>query len=198
MADYAEVLGKVLRGDYDDASPEERDGAVRALVNLCSAAAAAVAFQPIPFVDVALISPIQVGMVQGIARVYGHKLDQRSIMEILSTFGASLVAQNVLMAAAKFVPVLGWLAAVSMAYATTWAIGEVSDHYFRNGRGVPADELRSMFQRTYQQKRSEKEKQHRADDTLKRRLDQLKEAHAAGLIDDEEMRVKKEQILKDF
>ena len=45
------------------------------------------------------------------------------------------------MAAAKLIPFAGALITISMAYALTWAIGEVSDHYFRNGRGVPQSEL---------------------------------------------------------
>lgn len=195
---YSEVLGRIMRGEYDDASPEERAEAVQRLVQLCSGAAAAVAFQPIPLVDAALITPIQIAMVQGIGRIHGHKLDQKSILEILSTFGASLVAQNVLMAAAKLVPFLGWLASMSMAYALTWAIGEVSDHYFKNGRGVSQDELRRMFKDTYRAKKAEKEKEHRDDGTLKERLEQLRAAHEAGLLTDDEFAAKKEAMLSSF
>jgi uncharacterized protein (DUF697 family) len=198
VASYAEVLGRISRGEYDDATPEVRADAVRTLIGLCSGAAAAVAFQPVPLLDAVLISPIQIGMVQGIGRIYGHRLDQKSILEILSTFGASLVAQNVLMAAAKLVPFLGWLASMSMAYALTWAIGEVSDHYFANGRGVSQDELRRMFKQSYREKKAEKERAHKGNETLKERLEQLRAAHQAGLIDDDEFARKKDEILSSF
>ena len=198
MGDYSEVLSRIARGDYDDASPEDREDAVRKLVQICSAAAAAVTVQPIPFLDTALISPIQIGMVQGVARIYGHRLDTKSVLEMLSTFGASILAQNVMMAAAKFVPFLGWLVTISMAYALTWAIGEVSEHYFKNGRGVPASELQEMFKRVYREKRQEKERAHKDNETLKDKLQQLKAAFDSGLLSEQEFQQKKEDLLADF
>lgn len=198
MATYQETVSRVMAGGYDSASDAEKAEAVRQIIQLGSVAAGAVAFQPFPFLDTLLISPIQIGMVQAIGRIYGFRLDKTSILEILSTFGASIVAQNVMMAAAKFVPFFGWVVTISMAYALTWAIGEVSDHYFRTGRGAKPDELRSMFNRVYKEKRAEKEAAHKDNTRLKDRLEQLKEAFEAGLIDDDEFRKKKEDLLSDF
>src|SRR5688572_9284800 len=127
MANYLETLRRVMDGDYEHASQDEKNAAVRDVVQVCSIAAAAVTIQPIPLLDTALISPIQIAMVQAIGRVHGYKLDKKSIVEILGTFGASLVAQNVIMAAAKLIPFAGALITISMAYALTWAIGDVSD-----------------------------------------------------------------------
>jgi uncharacterized protein (DUF697 family) len=86
---------------------------------------------------------------------------------MLSTFGASLLAQNAIIAAAKFIPFAGWVVAISMAYALTYAIGEVADHYFKNGRGVSAEELKSMFDRVYTEKKKEKQEAHEDNDALK-------------------------------
>jgi uncharacterized protein (DUF697 family) len=198
MASYSETLERILRGDYDDASPEERSQAVRDVINVCSVAAGAVTFQPIPFLDTVLISPIQIGMVQAIGRVYGHHLDQKAIIEMLSTFGASLLAQNAIIAAAKFVPFVGWVVSISMAYALTYAIGEVADHYFKNGRGVSSDELRSMFDRVYREKKKEKQEAHASDDELKEKLEKLKRARADGILSEEEFEAKKAELLQGF
>ena len=198
MATYGEVLDRVMRGDYTSASEEERADAVRKVIQACAVAAAAVTIQPIPFVDTAVITPIQIAMVQAIGRVRGHQLDGRSVLEILSTLGASLVAQNAMMAAAKFVPFFGWAVTVSMAYALTWAIGEVSDFYFRTGRGASEAELREMFKRVYREKREEKEQANKGNDRLKDRLQQLKDAYEAGLIDEAEFLRKKEELLASF
>ena len=198
MASYIETVRRVMEGDYKDASEHEKEEAVRDVIQICSAAAAAVSIQPIPFVDVALISPIQIAMVQAVGRVHGHSLDTKSVLEMLSTFGASLVAQNVIMAAAKFVPFFGWVVSISMSFALTYAIGEVSDHYFRNGRGVPTSELREMFERVYKTKRAEKQAEHKKNDTLKSRLEELKEAYKDGLLTEEEFERKKEQMLSNF
>ncbi len=198
MAAYLETLKRVMDGDYQNASADEKSQAVRDVIQVCSIAAAAVTIQPIPLLDTALISPIQIAMVQAIGRVHGYKLDKKSIVEILSTFGASIVAQNLIMAAAKLIPFAGFLITTSMAYALTWAVGEVSDHYFRGGRGVPQSELKEMFKRVYEQKKSEKQAAHKADDTLKSKLEQLKKAYEAGLLTDEEFARKKEELLRSF
>lgn len=198
MSDYQATLKRILDGDFDDATQEERDQAVRELIQMCSVAAGAVTFQPIPLLDAVLITPIQIAMVQGVARIYGHRLDQKAVIEILATFGASMVAQNAIMAASKLVPILGWLVSISVAYALTYAIGEVTDHYFRNGRGVPAEDLRSMFKTVYKQKRSEKEAEHKSNKSLKQKLQLLKEAHDNGILTKDEFERKKAELLAQF
>ena len=198
MASYRETLDRILQGDFDSASPEERAEAIRDVINVCSVAAGAVTFQPIPFLDTVLISPIQIGMVQAIGRVYGHKLDQKAIIEMLSTFGASLLAQNAIIAAAKFIPFAGWVVSISMAYALTYAIGEVADHYFKNGRGVSAEELKSMFDRVYHEKKKEKQDAHSSNDDLKEKLEKLNRARADGVLTEEEFERKKQELLQGF
>ena len=197
VQDYKQVVDRVLAGDFDHASEEERREAVERIVQLSAVAAGAVAFQPIPLLDTVLISPIQIGMVQAIGRIHGHRLDEKSILEMLSTFGASILAQNVILSAAKFIPIFGWLTAVSMAYALTWAVGEVSDYYFREGRGVAPEELKARFDEVYRAKKSEKESslKNAGADRLKDRLAQLAEARDAGLLSDEEFEQKRRDIL---
>lgn len=198
MSTYGETFQRVLDGDYTDASAEDRAAAVREVIEMGAGAAAVVSFQPIPLLDLVLVSPIQIGMVQAIGRVYGHKLDQKSVLEILSTFGASILAQNLVMSSAKFIPFAGWIAAPAMAYALTWAIGEVSVHYFENGRGVAPDELRDMFKKVYREKKDEKMAAHKGNRTLKERLEQLEAALEAGVLTQEEFEAKKADILRDF
>jgi len=198
MASHLDTLKRVLDGNYDDASEDEKTQAVRELVQVCSVAAGAMTIQPFPLVDTALIAPIQIGLVQGIGKIHGYKLDKKSILEILSTFGASIVAQNLIMAAAKLIPFFGWVVTISMAYGLTWAIGEVSDHYFRNGRNVDEDELRAMFERVYKAKKDEKAKEHRRDDGLEGKLELLKQARKQGLLSEEEFEAKKAALLADF
>lgn len=200
MASYTETMKRVMEGDFGDASEQERDEAVADVIRVGSIAAAAVVIQPIPFVDIATLSPIQITMVQAVGRVRGFTdLNSKSVLEILSTFGASIVAQNVLISAGGLLgPFLGPMVKVPMAYALTWAIGEVSDHYFKTGRGASPDELKSMFKKVYKQKKAEKEAAGRTAGTLKERLDQLKEAYAAGLLTEEEFQRKKEEMLADF
>jgi uncharacterized protein (DUF697 family) len=198
MAGHLETIKRVLDGNYTEASDEEKAQAVQQLIRVCSVAASAVTIQPFPFVDTALITPIQIAMVQGVGKIHGYKLDTKSIVEMLGTFGASIVAQNIVMGAAKFIPFFGWVVSISIGYALTWAIGEVSDHYFRNGRHVDEAELKEMFQRIYKSKKEEKTEQHKANKTLRDKLEQLKRAHKDGLLTDEEFEAKKAEILTGF
>jgi uncharacterized protein (DUF697 family) len=198
MGSHIDTLKRVLDGNYEGASEAEKTRAVRELIQVCSVAAGAMTIQPLPLLDTALIAPIQIGLVQGIGKIHGYKLDKKSVLEILSTFGASIVAQNLIMAAAKLLPFFGWVFTISIAYALTWAIGEVSDHYFRNDRKVDERELKAMFERIYKTKKDEKASQHKRDNTLKAKLEDLKEARAAGLLTDEEFEAKKAALLADF
>ncbi len=198
MSGHLDTIRRVLDGDYTDASDEDRQRAVRELVQVCSVAAGAMTIQPFPLLDTALIAPIQIAMVQGIGKIHGHKLDTKSVLEMLSTFGASIVAQNVIMAAAKLIPFFGWVVTISMAYAMTWAIGEVSDHYFRNDRRIDEAELKAMFERIYRAKKAEKTEQHKSDTALRDKLALLKKAHADGLLTDAEFEAKKAALLSSF
>lgn len=198
MSSHMETIKRVLDGNYEDATEEEKTTAVKELIQVCSVAAGAVTIQPIPFVDTALLAPIQIGLVQGVGKIHGYKLDKRSILEVLSTFGASIVAQNVIMAAAKFIPFFGWVITISMGYALTWAIGEVSDHYFRNGRNVDEGELKEMFEQVYKSKKEEKSQANKGNKTLKQKLEELKEAKKDGLLTDEEFETQKAKLLQSF
>ncbi len=198
MASYTETVRRIMRGDFAGATDEEKVQAVEDVKKTCATAAAAVAIQPVPLLDVALISPIQIVMVQAIGQVHGYKLDKRSVLEVLSTFGTSILAQNAVLSAAKFVPFAGWMVSVSMAFALTFAVGEVADYYFSTGRGASSAELKSMFKKVYKAKRAEKEKAHGSDGTLKDKIQQLNEAFKAGLLTQDEFDKKKEELLASF
>lgn len=198
LSRYTETIQRVLAGDFGQASEAERRAAVKDLIQVCSVAAAAVAIQPVPLADIVLLAPIQIALVQGVGRVHGHSLDRQSVLEMLGTFGASIVSQNVIMAAAKLVPFAGWLVGASMGYALTFAIGTVADHYFTHGRGTPESELRALFKDVFEQKKREREQAYAGSGTLKERLQQLAEARQAGLLSDDEYERKKQELLAAF
>ncbi len=198
MSGHLDTIKRVLDGNYENATDAEKRTAIKELVQVCSVAAGAVTVQPLPLLDSALIAPIQIAMVQGVGKIHGYELDRKSILEMLSTFGASIVAQNVIMAAAKLIPFLGWVVTISMAYALTWAIGEASDRYFASGRTLGEAELKSIFKDVYEQKKEEKSAQHKGNKTLKQKLEQLKDAKRDGLLTDEEFEAKKAEVLAAF
>lgn len=195
---YGATFDRVLGGDFDEASELEKTAAVHEVLQVSSIAASAVSIQPIPFVDMILIAPIQIGMVQCIGRIYGYRLDKKAVVEILSTFGASLVTQGAMMSAAKLIPFVGWLVTVPMAYAMTWAVGEVAHYYFRMGRGVPPSELSSMFDRVYRQKKEERKAAQKNAPSIHDRLADLVKAREEDLVTDEEFEAAKAKILSEL
>jgi uncharacterized protein (DUF697 family) len=195
---YMETLARVMHGNFENATDAEKLAAVRDVTVVCSVAAAAVAVQPVPLLDLALLAPVQIGMVQAIGQVHGHKLDAKSGVEMLATFGGSIVTRSVLGSVLKVIPIFGWAASASMACAMTYALGEVSHCYFASGRGMSSTELRSLFRRVYDAKREEKERAARTNETLADKLRQLASAYEAGLLTEEEYRKKKEDVMKDL
>jgi uncharacterized protein (DUF697 family) len=193
---YLETIARVMHGNFESATDPEKLAAVREVTIVCSVAAAAVTVQPVPLLDIALLAPIHVGMVQAIGQVHGHKLDAKSVVEVLATFGGTIVTRSILGSVVKVIPVFGWAAAASMAYAMTYAVGEVSHCYFQSGRGLSSSQLRTMFRSVYDAKRAEKAAAAKANETLKEKLRQVTDAYEAGLLTEEEYREKKEQVLK--
>ncbi len=193
-----ETIARVMHGNFENATDAEKLAAVRDVTVACSVAAAAITVQPVPLLDIALLAPVHVGMVQAIGQVHGHKLDAKSVVEMLATFGGTIVTRSILGSVVKVIPVFGWAASASMAYAMTYAIGEVSHCYFASGRGLSSIQLRSMFRSVYDAKRAEKAAAAKANETLKEKLRQITDAYEAGLLTAEEYREKKEQVLKEL
>jgi uncharacterized protein (DUF697 family) len=152
VAEYKETLASILGGRFDGASDEDKQHAINQLIATCSAAAGAVALQPLPVVDLFLITPVQVAMVQGIARVYGCPSGIKTVLEVLRAIRISLLVQEGVIAAAKFVPGPGWVVAASVANASTYAIGRLTDRYFRQGRSTLPPEMRATVERIYKER----------------------------------------------
>ncbi len=148
---FSEALRKSLDGEFDDASDDEKDRGANELARAAEMAVSLVTLQPVPLLDPAFITPMQVGLVRGLGRIRGYELDRPAALKLLETFGTTLVTQHCVMAAAKFVPTLGTIASVSIAYSLTHAVGEVFDDYFRGSCTLPPAEMREVFERVYKQ-----------------------------------------------
>jgi uncharacterized protein (DUF697 family) len=144
-------------------------------------------------VDLALLTPIQVGMVRTVAAIYGHPLGLRNALELLGTFGASLAAQHAVMAAVKLVPVAGLPVAVPVAYAVTYAVGEASKVHFKQGHALTNENLREVFRRAYRKQRSAV-RHAVTDQQLVGELRRLTEARRKGQLQDAEYERRKQAL----
>lgn len=114
-------------------------------------------FIPVPFLDLAAISGVQIKMIYDLCKVYDIPFEQRRVRAILSGLaggGVTTVASTALSGTLiKSVPVIGsTLAAVTqpvMSYATSYAIGTIFVRHFEsNGTlmTMSIDALKATYQ----------------------------------------------------
>lgn len=201
----ASTLKRVALLDVERVTLETRVQTVFGIIRSCSFASAAAALQPVPLLDVPLLLPIQVRMVQALGRAHGKSLDTGSVLEILDLYGAGIAAQFALFGAAKLVPVVGSVSVAPLAYSLTLSIGELTDHYIQHGRNVlprpleaawlEDDKLAATFKKLFTKRRAEAEAAF-AEHDLGDRLQQLQDAHKRGLLTDDELATKRAALLQ--
>jgi uncharacterized protein (DUF697 family)/tellurite resistance protein len=104
------------------------------------------------------ILPLQVRLVYQIGKAYGYELDQGHIKEFVATLGVGLTGQYIEQFGRKLLggllgSVLGGIgraagqqtASSGMAFATTWALGQLAKQYYGGGRALDAGKLKAAF-----------------------------------------------------
>jgi uncharacterized protein (DUF697 family)/tellurite resistance protein len=105
------------------------------------------------------ILPLQARLVYNVGKAYGYELDQGHIKEFAATLGVGVTGQYLEQIGRRILGgVLGGLlggmgravgrqaASSGMAFATTWAIGQVAKQYYGGGRTLDAEKLKAAFQ----------------------------------------------------
>lgn len=111
-------------------------------------AAGAAGAIPIPFVDVPLVTLIQVKLYQTIASIYGQDFSRQRLHEIGGALGLSFLSNLGRRELLKFVPVYGSAVSSVFTAATTYALGKTLGAYFAHlRRGGEPDA--ALFQRLY-------------------------------------------------
>ena len=104
------------------------------------------------------IIPLQMKLVYRIGQAYGFELDGNSVKDFLATLGVGLTAQYLEQFGRKLLGgLLGSIAggigrsignqaaSSGMAFASTWALGQVAREYYAGGRTLDAAKLRAAF-----------------------------------------------------
>ncbi len=139
----------------------------QAIVVSTAAAAAATGASPIPFSDIAILVPLQVGMIIGITAVFGFKLEQSAVMAILGSFTTAAGASTIGLGLAtllKLIPGVGTIAGgvinASVASTVTLAFGEayikVLTILFKENNGVQPtmDQLLAKCEEEWKKKKN--------------------------------------------
>jgi uncharacterized protein (DUF697 family)/predicted GTPase len=111
---------------------ERKRNAAMAIAGGASTAAAAAGAVPIPFSDAFLLVPIQLGMMGGIAAIYGIDLDKAMIASVAATAAATTAGKAAVTGLLKFIPGVGMAVGgainatiaggFTMAMGTAWAL----------------------------------------------------------------------------
>ncbi len=112
------------------------------------------------------IVPLQMKLVFDVGRAHGYELDRGHVTELLATVGAGVTGQAIEQVGRKILGgilgsiggrMLGGLGrqAVSsgVAFATTYALGQVAKEYYASGRRIDAARLKTVFQRMLEEAR---------------------------------------------
>ncbi len=107
------------------------------------------------------IIPLQMKLVYRVGQAYGYDLDRSHIKELLAALGVGLTSQYVEEVARKLIgglfrKVAGGLGgalgrqatSTAMAFASTYALGQVAKQYYGGGRTLSMDKLKQAFQST--------------------------------------------------
>ncbi|WP_333875739.1 DUF697 domain-containing protein [Methylobacter sp.] len=112
---------------------------------------------PIPFVDIPIVTLVQVKMFQTIASIYNYKLDRQSWAEISSSLGISLLINLGRRELIKLIPVYGSAVSSVLTAATTYALGKTLTVYFQNlhsGKALSSEAFRAIYAEQFEQGRS--------------------------------------------
>ena len=158
-----------------------------------SATAAVAVLQPLPLVNIATLTPLQHRMVRSIGRIHGCHLDDAAVRRMFRAVRSPIIASQTTIFLAKIVQAIPFFpeaVSVSLAYALTQAVGEVSDQYLSQ-RGMRVEEMKprleaiskERFAEAFRVKRDELSAVFR-DPATRRQIAELKKARRDGKIDD--------------
>jgi uncharacterized protein (DUF697 family) len=201
---YRETLERIRGGELEHASAEAKASTASQLIRMASAVATVSTMQPLPFVDIVLLTPMQVRMVQDIGLIHGYRLDEKTVRQTFRPALPRILACQAKIALSKCIPVpaIPGAYADTVAYALTHAIGEASDRYFLLQRTTAPDQMkprfeaiyRGTFERAFRLKRDEMKATFRSPE-VRRQVKELKKAQRAGKIDEGEEARRMDAIL---
>ena len=158
-----------LEDKLTEAARAERLARAHSLVQNYVLASASIALVPVPLLDLAGITAVQVKLVHGLAKHYDVPFKEniaKSLVAALLSGASSVLLVKGLVSLAKAIPVLGTLAGGSIAISgasVTYAVGEVFIRHFESG-GTLLDfdpkQVKGLFQRLLKKDKATEEVVH--------------------------------------
>lgn len=159
---------------------------------------------PIPLVDFAAVTAIQLEMLQQLADLYGVNYSQNNGKAFVSALTGTTVARlgaSLLKAIPGFGTVLGGASMSLTSGASTYAVGQVAIEHFASSGNLSnfvEDQLKKAYEDAFQRGKSyvsdlEDNQQQAAD--VYQALEKLGKLREQGILTEEEFQAKKQQLL---
>jgi GTPase len=109
-----------------------------------AATSAAIAFAPLPILDVVPLLAVQVSLVLGIARIYRYKITLWRAKELIATFGLGFLGRTLFQELSRLSGPPGWALAAAVASSTTMVMGQAAALWFERGERLTSETLRAL------------------------------------------------------
>jgi uncharacterized protein (DUF697 family) len=188
---YRDTIARLMRGNFQDLTPEQRRDKVEQVIQICASAAMVLSAMPVPFLDL----PVHAAMVRAVARVHGMDGSERQLVwKLAAGLGLGFTIREGL----RFVPFAGNLTRLTRAYGAAWALGQAADLYFEHAARKAAPPDPESAQRTFAltlERKSEEQAVRLQGHAVVQRLRELKMDWDAGRIDEATFRSRVEVLL---
>jgi uncharacterized protein (DUF697 family) len=146
---------EAIMDEHVEGKPTATETEALRIVNSYMGWSAGAGFVPIPLVDLAAISGVQLKMVHSLTKFYGVPFSREAAKSVIAALiggGGTLVLATPASSLLKFIPVVGSVAGVltqpALAAASTYALGKVFIQHFETGGNLlnfNASELRRHY-----------------------------------------------------
>lgn len=128
---------------------------IRKLIYSKATIAAGIGAIPLPVADLALLMPLQVGMVVTIGHLLGIEIGRARAVELMVTVGAGLSLRQGARQLLKLIPGFGSVVSSAVAFGGTVALGETALLWFRRKMQAQPGELRETYRKAAERARAE-------------------------------------------
>ena len=158
---------------------------------------------PLPFIDLAAVTAVQIDMLQELSRFYGRDVNRNQLRTFATAVTGSSLARlgaSVLKSIPGIGSLIGGLSMSVLSGASTFAVGEVAKQQLAGDfRGFDVNRAKDAYGREYERgkeyaKNVERENKAENSDVFDN-LAKLSELRDAGVLSDEEFDAKKKELL---
>ena len=144
----------------------DKETKAKLIIHATSLVCAIVAAQPIPFADIAVLTPIQLVMVTALNKIMGNPFEKSSIKEIVISLsgvvGWGTLAQHTILGLYKTVlPFMGGLTTIPLVYAATFGLGIGAKYMIeakKNDQNISDAELKKAIEKAKQEAKVSQQK----------------------------------------